>query len=171
MKSPEPRNPLHTFFFENIDSFSVGELSADDEPVKDYLAGLLTRFAHVDELFAIRAQDGSRVGTIFDLLAEADVRQNATSFERERTVHKHIGDYILFWSGVNPEVLAQAKQRLLRPSMEELVAQGRESYSVVSTFEYQPYADEAPLFRRLSEVYESCALILNRVRNRVGLCA
>ena len=45
--------------------------------------------------------------------------------------------------------------------------QGKRSYYIASTFEDEPYRDEAPVLRRLSEEFELCAYGLNRVREEL----
>ena len=42
--------------------------------------------------------------------------------------------------------------------------QGKRSYYIASTFEEDPYREEAPVLRRLSEQFELCAYGLNQVR-------
>ena len=48
----------------------------------------------------IGSSRGRRVWQVAERLVEGDVLLNATSFEREREVHKHIGDFTLFWTGL-----------------------------------------------------------------------
>ena len=42
--------------------------------------------------------------------------------------------------------------------------QGKRSYYIASTFGDDPYRDEAPVLRRLSDEFELCAYGLNQVR-------
>jgi hypothetical protein len=42
--------------------------------------------------------------------------------------------------------------------------QGKRSYYIASTFDDEPYRDEAPVLRRLSVEFEMCSFGLNRVR-------
>ena len=42
---------------------------------------------------------------------------------------------------------------------------GKESYRIVSFFDQFEYKDEAPLFRRLSEQFETCVYCLNLVKD------
>jgi hypothetical protein len=97
------------------------------------------------------------------MLAEGDVRLNADSFEREREVHKHIGDYILFWSGLNPHYLQRLKLDDGRELVCDYTRQGKQSYFVVSTFDYRPFDSEAPTFRKLSDGFEGLSAALRRV--------
>ena len=53
----------------------------------------------------------------------------------------------------------ESKDRLL-----DYTAQGKRSYYLASTFEQEPYREEAPVLRRLSSEFELCAYGLNQVR-------
>jgi len=44
---------------------------------------------------------------------------------------------------------------------------GKESYYIVSTFEFFEYAKVAPLFKRLSREFEGCVYGLNMVKNEL----
>jgi hypothetical protein len=44
---------------------------------------------------------------------------------------------------------------------------GKESYYIVSKFEYFEYAKVAPLFAQLSRNFEECVFGLNRVKNEL----
>ena len=139
--------------------------SLDD--VEDYVTGLLIQFVQTEQLFAIRDPFGRPLTSIYEMLGEADVLLNADSFERERQVHKHIGDYILFWTGVNPDFLNRIKLDDGRDLVCDYTRQGKESYHVVSTFDYSPYDSEAPVFRKLSEGFEGIAYALGHVRRHL----
>ncbi|PYX65128.1 MAG: hypothetical protein DMG74_09995 [Acidobacteria bacterium] len=92
----------------------------------------------------------------------------APSFDRERQVRKHIGDYTLFFTGMFPESINQF--RLRRQRLENLVdwmKAGKESYYIVSKFEYFEYAKVAPLFASLSQHFEQCVYGLNMVKNEL----
>ena len=71
----------------------------------------------------------------------------APSFDRERQVRKHIGDYTLFFTGMFPESINHYRLRRQRlESLVDLMKAGKESYYIVSKFEYFEYAKVAPLF-------------------------
>lgn len=139
--------------------------ASEAHPLVDYLSEMLVRFLHVDGLYTIRDAYGQRVTTVADMVAEGDVRLHADSFEREREVHQHVGDFLLFWSGVFPEFLRQLKSPAGKDALLDPVRQGQMSYYVVSTFDYGRYADEAPTFRRLSEDFDLCRESLHHLRD------
>lgn len=163
-------HPLYSLFQELIHDSMAEELGRSDEAVVElYLTQLLVEFLHTDKIFCVRDRFGRRLVTVSDMMGEADVLLNADSFERERQVHKHIGDFILFWSGVYPEFLRQLKLQLGSDLTFDYLKQGRESYYVVSTFEHAPYNLEAPVFRQLSEDFEAYSACLRFVRHHLPL--
>jgi hypothetical protein len=103
------------------------------------------------------------------MLLESDpVYGPAASFDRERQVRKHIGDYSLFFTGMFPEGLNH--YRLRRQRMEGLVdfvKAGKESYYIVSKFEHFEYAKVAPLFRNMAQEFERLVYGLNQVKNEL----
>ena len=81
-----------------------------------------------------------------------------------REVHRHIGDFALFWTGVYPEALGRLRSAACKDFFVDYCAQGKRSYYIASTFEDDPYRDEAPVLRRLSDEFELCAYGLREVR-------
>src|SRR6267154_1580242 len=87
---------------------------------------------------------------------------------RDPQVRKHIGDYTLFFAGMFPESINH--YRLRRQRLEgfvEWMKAGKESYYIVSKFEYFEYAKVAPLFAQLSNKFEECVFGLNRVKDEL----
>lgn len=168
MKPINRNHPLHALFFELVRESMRGRISAArDEDVQRYLTGLLFTFAHTDNVFAIRDRYGERLVDVADMLEEGDVLLNADSFERERQVHKHIGDFILFWSGMYPDFLKRTRLRFGGEPLLDYVYQGKESYHLVSTFDHGPFALEAPTFRKLSDEFETYSTCLSHVRREL----
>ena len=98
------------------------------------------------------------------MLMESDVQLNAQSFSREREVHKHIGDFALFWTGVYPEALAGLRSSMRKDHLIDYVEQGKKSYYIASTFDYGDWRREAAVLRHLSSDFEMCMYGLNLVR-------
>ena len=69
------------------------------------MADLLTRFIQMDAVYTIRNMVGRRVDEVADMLAEAQLRVG----EAKREIHRHIGDFTLFWTGVYPESLPRLR--------------------------------------------------------------
>ena len=155
-----PDHPLSRLFAGLV----AKELPGDREIV-GYVANLLIDFVHVDQLYRIRNSRGKRLEDVGEMLVESNPALEARSFEREREVRKHIGDYTLFLTGMFPEFVAALPRRGLRlDSMIDYMKAGKESYRIVAAFDQFEYRRVAPLFRRLSEQFEYCVYGLNRVK-------
>jgi hypothetical protein len=138
-----------------------------DAQVIGYVTEILADFVHVDQLFKVRNVQGRRVEEVAEMLAEGDLLHLAESVEREREVHRHIGDYTMFMAGIFPEFLRRLKTSKVLVSTDALlyfIQVGKRSYRIVSEFTYGPYGESAPLFRKLSENFELCVYGLGYVR-------
>ena len=137
----------------------------DDAGIAEYVSGILLDFVHADNLYRIRNARGKRLKDVGEMLLESNPLLKAPSFDRERAVRKHIGDYTLFLAGLFPEHVASLPRRGLRlDSMVDYVKAGKESYRIVSHFDQFEYRNEAPLFRRLSDSFEFRVYGLNLVK-------
>lgn len=168
MQSRIPKaHPLVRLFASLTEENFAGHLGWPDAEVIGYLTDVLTDFVHVDQLFKIRNTQGRRVEEVAEMLVEGDLLHRAESIDREREVHRHIGDYTLFMTGVFPEFLRRLKtfKVVLSPdALLDYVQVGKRSYRIVSEFTYGPYEGSAPLFRKLSENFELCVYGLGYVR-------
>src|SRR5207302_10941231 len=81
------------------------KLGWPDFNVSDYISKLLVEFTRTDQLYRIKSAKGERVEAVVDLLYESEVTHGARSFERERDVHRHIGDFTLFMADLLPASL------------------------------------------------------------------
>lgn len=156
-------HPIRSYFVGEVHR-ATERLGLVAEDVEVYLASMLVEFLHRDDIYAIRDATGRQVESVVDMVAEGDVRLNADSFDRERHVHKHIGDFLLFWSGLFPEFLRYLKAPSSKDSLLDVVRQGQFSYYVASTFEHDPYGPEAPTLRKLSEQFVGYQQSLSLVR-------
>jgi len=162
-------HPLQQFFIELVGRHYAEEIGLRDPQIVNYVAHLMAEFCDVEELFRIRNAGGQPLTDVGEMLVESNpVFGPAPSFDRERQVRKHIGDYSLFFTGMFPQGLN--KYRLRRTRMESLidfVKAGKESYYIVSQFDLFEYAQEAPFFGRLSGSFEACIYGLNMVRGEL----
>jgi len=160
-------HPLQQFFVELVSEHFRNSLGLRDPQVSEYIANMLTEFTEVDQLHRVHNSAGRPLDDVGEMLLEADpVYGEAPSFDRERAVRKHIGDYALFFAGMFPEAINH--WRLRRQRLENLIdfiRAGKESYYIVSKFEYFEYAKAAPLFAKLSARFEECVFGLNQVKN------
>jgi len=160
-------HPLRELFVELVGRHYAQEIGIRDPQLVAYVAHLLTEFCDAEQLFKIRSVAGKPLSDVGELLLESDpVYGPAPSFDRERQVRKHIGDYTLFFAGMFPESINQFRLRKDRvENFVDWVKAGKESYYVVSKFEYFEYAKVAPLFASLSRNFEACVYGLNQVKN------
>lgn len=160
-------HPLRRLFNELVERHFFQDVMVRDARVAGYVSNLLTDFTHAENLYRLRNTQGQRLDDVGEMLLESDPLGPEGSFERERAVRKHIGDYTLFMTGVFPESVAGQRRRRAFPRLDllvDFVQAGKESYAIVSSFDQFEYAQEAPIFRRLSESVELCVYGLNLVR-------
>ena len=161
------QHPLRQLFNELVQQTFESQLHVEEPGVPEYLANVLVDFTHRDRVFSLRNARGRQLEEVAEMLMEGDVSLNAASFEREREVHKHIGDFTLFWSGVYPEMLRFFRAATRQDHLLDYVEQGRKSYSIAATFDYGAYSEEAKVLRRLSDQFEVCMFGLNMVRREL----
>src|SRR5258705_3819737 len=164
-------HPLLQLFREVVArNFSAPGVELRDTEVSGYISTMLCEFCESDQLFKIRNVAGQPISDVGQMLLESDpVYGDATSFDRERQVRKHIGDYTLFFAGMFPESINHWRLRRQRlESFVEWMKAGKESYYIVSKFEYFEYTKVAPLFAQLSNKFEECVFGLNRVKDELA---
>lgn len=142
-----------------------------DRDLTAYVAELLAGFADGGQVYRVRNAKGRRLQDVGEMLLESDpVYGPAPSFDREREVRKHIGDYTLFFTGMFPEsVNSQRLRRHRLESFVDFVKAGKESYHIVAQFDMYEYAKDAALYERLSRTFERCVFGLNCVRQELDL--
>ena len=162
-------HPLEPFFQQMVRNSYAGKLGMHDTAISNYVAHLLCEFSEADKLYRVRDEEGKPIHALDAMVRAADpVHGTATSFDAERAVRKHIGDYALFVSGMYPESMETPRSRRQgQQSYEELVSVGKESYYIVSQFDLEEYADEAPMFRRLAGWFDRCTYGLRLVREEL----
>ena len=155
-------HPLRRYFSGVTEHAFFESLGVADPQLVDYLSLLLARFVHVDALHRLQAGSSQDLAEVADMLMEVELMPPGGRTSRE--VHRHIGDYTLFWTGLYPEALRKLRSILRRDHFIDYCEQGKRSYYIASTYEDDPYRDEAPVLRRLSEQFELCAYGLTQVR-------
>src|SRR5205085_8256873 len=124
-------------------------------PLIDYLSLLLARFVHIDAIYKLKNDAGRRLEEVADMLMEVEELPRAGRTNRE--MHRHIGDFTLFWTGVFPEALKRLRSSMHKDNFIDYCEQGKRSYLIASTFEDEPYKEESSVLRRLSSQFELCA--------------
>jgi hypothetical protein len=167
MVAVSQKHPLYRLLAELTQRNFAVSLGWSDTEVIAYLSGVLVDFVHVDRLYKIRDARGRRVEEVAEMLLEGDVLHRADSVERERAVHKHIGDYTLFMAGIFPEFvrhLRVSRVLLSADAFLDYIHAGKRSYRIVSEFPSGFAGGPSPLFRKLSENFELCVYGLGYVR-------
>jgi hypothetical protein len=162
---------LSDFFDALVSRTFSSTIGLSDPSVTTYISEMLTGFCQAEELYKIRTAAGKPLADVGEMLLESDpVFGPAPSFDREREVRKHLGDYTLFFAGMFPDSINH--YRLRRHRLENLVdfiKAGKESYYIVSKFDVFEYAEAAPLFAKLSDRFEDCVCGLNMVKNELDV--
>src|SRR5437588_830544 len=155
MWSPPPEHPLRRLFAGLTEQTFLTTLGLADPPLTDYLSEMLSRFVHIDAIFRLRDAAGRRLEEVAEMMIEAAAMPPEGRTRRE--VHRHIGDFTLFWTGVYPEALRRLRSVMSKDHFIDYCEQGKRSYYIASTFEDVAYRGEAPVLRRPSDEFELCA--------------
>ena len=162
MWSPNSDHPLRRWFSGLTEQTFLTTLGVADPPLMDYLSDMMSRFISLDSIFRLRSLQGRRLDEVADMVFDAESMPPEGRTRRE--VHRHIGDFTLFWTGLYHERLEKLRSALTKDSFIDYCEQGKRSYYIASTFDDEPFTEEAPILRRLSEGYEMIAYGLNHVR-------
>lgn len=164
-----PRNhPLRQLFETLTEKSFTEHLGWPDLNVTEYVSNLLVEFAHTDQVYKIRNHQGRPLDTVVELLFESEVLLEAQSLEREREVHRHIGDFTLFMMGLFPEYLRRLKSAGMiyhKDFLVDYVKTGKRSYGIVAGHQAADADADGPLFRKLSDNFELCVTGLGFVRS------
>ena len=109
MWSPRPEHPLRRLFSGLTEQTFMHTFGVADPRLTDYLSELLSRFIHVDALYRLHNAQGRRLEEVADMMIEAEALPPEGRTRRE--VHRHIGDFTLFWTGVYPEAVSRLPPR------------------------------------------------------------
>jgi len=168
----DSRPKLLQDFFEGLVSQTFAStIGLRDQNLTGYISEMLTTFCQAEELYKIRDAAGRSLGDVGEMLLESDpIFGPAPSFDREREIRKHIGDYTLFFAGMFPDSLNSTRLRRQRlDSLIDFIRAGKESYYIVSKFDLFEYANAAPLFGKLAAQFEDCVCGLNMVKNELDV--
>jgi len=136
------------------------EYGVADPPLIDYLADMLVRFVRLDAVFKVRDVMGRRLEEVAEMLIEAEEREA----NPKREIHRHIGDFTLFWTGVYPEALKVLKRSELKDSLIDFSAQGKRAYYIASTIPADDQSAQPEVLGKLSTQFELCSFGLHEVR-------
>ncbi|MBI2827631.1 MAG: hypothetical protein HYX69_23390 [Planctomycetia bacterium] len=151
---------LYRFFAGLTEYVFQTRLGVVDPPLVDYLSVLLARFVRCDAIYDVRDLAGRRLEEVAQMLFEAQARVG----DARREVHRHIGDFTLFWSGVYPESLRRLKRESRLDHLVDYREQGKRAYLIASTIASDANRDENEVLERLSHEFELCAYGLGELR-------
>jgi hypothetical protein len=162
---------LQDFFSGLVSQTFASTIGLRDGDLTGYISAMLAGFCQAEELYKIRTAAGRPLSDVGEMLLESDpVYGPAPSFDREREVRKHIGDYTLFFAGMFPESINHYRLRRQRlESLIDFIKAGKESYYIVSKFDVFEYAISAPVFAKLADRFEDCVCGLNMVKNELDV--
>ncbi|MGC4004727.1 MAG: hypothetical protein QM811_17060 [Pirellulales bacterium] len=131
-----------------------------DPSLIDYISELLTRFTFYDEIYRVRKSDGRPIEQVVDMLGEAETRPSG----ERREIHRHIGDFTLFWAGMYPEALRRMQAASRKDMFLDYPALGKRSYKLASRIADVEEPPENGILERLSHDYDLCLRGLTEVR-------
>jgi hypothetical protein len=152
---------LRRFFSGATEHAFVGRMGVADPPLVDYVAEMLVRFVKSDAIYGVRNPRGERLMQVSDMLAEAQARQGTA----RREMHRHIGDFTLFWTGVYPEIAERMRQGR-KDSLLDYHDQGKRNYLLASTLPAEDASAPDAVLKRLSDNFELCVYGLGEVRRQ-----
>jgi hypothetical protein len=156
------RNELLRRFFAGLTEYAFAvRMGVVDPPLVDYVSEMLVRFVKSDAIYAARSPRGERLIQVADMLAEAQARQGAA----RRRMHRHIGDFTLFWTGVYPEIADRMRQGR-KDCLIDYRDQGKRNYYLASTLPAGEEEASDDVLKRLSDNFELCVYGLGEVRRQ-----
>ena len=154
------RSSLDRFFSGLSECIFQSKLGVADVQMIDYLSDLMLRFVRTDSLHRVRRSSGQPATEVFQMLCEAENRIGLA----RREVHRHIGDFTLFWTGMYPESLRRLQGNDSPDGFLDYCKQGKRAYRIAAEIEGGEERPPCELLMRLSEQFELCAYGLREVR-------
>jgi hypothetical protein len=152
---------LQRYFSGLAESIFESQLGVADVALVDYISDLLIRFARIDAVHRVRSLSGRPMMEVAEMLFEANARVGTA----RRAVHRHIGDFTLFWAGVYPEALREMQSSRKKDHFIDYCTQGKRAYFIASTIDTDEEFDApAAVLEQLSSQFEMCAYGLREVR-------
>jgi hypothetical protein len=152
---------LERFFAGLAEQTFEAQLGVADPPLIDYVTNLLIRFVRNEQIFRVRSLSGRPVQEVAEMVAEAEQRIG----DARREVHRHIGDFTLFWTGLYPEAIRELRGPNTKDYFVDYCRQGKRAYHIAATIETER-SETAPrdVLERLSRQFEMCAYGLREIR-------
>ncbi|MBX3420758.1 MAG: hypothetical protein KF752_04295 [Pirellulaceae bacterium] len=162
MTSDDSSGTLDRYFSGISEYVFQTQLGVADTELIDYVSRLLIRFTRTESAQGVRTPHGQPATQIVAMLSEADQRLG----EAKREVHRHIGDYTLFWSGLYPEALRGVETDQRCDQFVTYCTHGKRSYRIAGGIQSGEKPPSSQLLLRLSEQFELCAYGLREIRRQ-----
>ena len=154
------RSTIERFFSGLSECIFQSKLGVADVQLVDYLSDMLLRFVRVDSIHKVRRPNGRPATEVFQMLCEAEKRIGLA----RREVHRHIGDFTLFWSGMYPESLRKLQSEHSADGFLDYCRQGKRAYAIAAEIEGGEDRPSSDVLHQLSDQFEMCAYGLREVR-------
>ena len=152
---------MHRFFAGISEYVFQTQLGVVDPPLVDYVTQMLTRFLRLDSIHKVRKLNGRPAEQVAEMLAEANMRIGTA----KRDVHRHVGDFTLFWTGLYPESLRYMQSPDKKDHFVDYCAHGKRAYMLASAMDADEETDvSGDILERLSHQFEMCAYGLREIR-------
>jgi hypothetical protein len=157
-----PQHPARRWFAGMVEQVFEAEIGVCSPRLTDYLGGLLVELIHSDDIYRYSREDGAAIRDLSELVANVEYAEDGADSRHKREVHRYIGDFTLFWTGVYPEQLRPRLAGVDRLS--EYMLRGKQSYSIAGELTRRDEHPQADVLRELSAQFECCVEGLHRVR-------
>ena len=157
--APE-RTTLERFFCGLSEYIFHSKLGIADVQLIDYVSDMLSRYVRVESSHKVRRSNGRPATEVYQMLREAEQRIGLA----RREVHRHIGDFTLFWSGMYPESLRKTRPHESADAFLDYCQQGKRAYAIAAEIEAGRDRPSSDLLQQLSDQFEMCAYGLREVR-------
>jgi len=154
------RSTIERFFGGLSEYIFEVKLGVANVQLVDYVNDMLLRFVRVESLHRVRRDNGRPATEVFQMLCEAEQRIGLA----RREVHRHIGDFTLFWSGMYPESLRRGRSDHSHDSFLDYCRQGKRAYAIAAEIEGGQDRPSSELLMQLSDEFEMCAYGLREIR-------
>jgi hypothetical protein len=161
MHSSNNQNAISRFFSGLAEYTFQTRLGVVDPQLVEYVSDMLTRFVRNDHMFRVRDKKGRPLVQVTEMMLEAQQRMG----DARRDIHRHIGDFTLFWTGLYPESVEKKKGTGSLDHLIDYCEQGKRAYWIASTIDTEDgNRPSAEVLGRLSSRFELCAYGLREIR-------
>lgn len=160
------RSTIERFFCGLSEYIFEARLGVADVQLVDYVSDMLLRFVRLDALHRVRRDNGRPATEVFQMLCEAEQRIGLA----RREVHRHIGDFTLFWSGMYPESLRRIRAEHSPDGFLDYCRQGKRAYAIAAEIDGGDDRPSSELLQQLSDQFEMCAYGLREIRRELEEC-